>query len=122
VAIEDPEIRRAIELLEEVLDLRGRSGEETEARLARARSAMSALGVDPDVVSDLLYPPPPPDPADPAHLARLLRHRLEDLGYVPEDLRAPDLPALPREELARRIEQAIRAAAARAGEPGEPAG
>lgn len=123
MAIEDPEIRRAIEILEEVLELRGRSGKEVEARLARARAAMGALGVDPDVVTDLLYPPPPPEPADPAHLARLLRHRLEDLGYAPDELRPPNLQDLPREELDRKIEQAVRDAATRAARgPREPAG
>lgn len=123
MAIEDPEIGRAIATLEEVLELRGRSGEEVEARLARARAALGQMGVDPDVVSDLLYPPPPPEPADPALLARLLRQRLEDLGYAPDELRAPDLPDLSREELDRRIEAAIRNAAARAAPgPREPAG
>lgn len=122
VPIEDPEIRRAIEILEGVLELRGQSGEEVEARLVQARAAVGSLGVDPDLVTDLFYPPPPPEPADPAHLARLLRHRLEDLGYAPDELQPPDLPDLSRDELDRQIEQAIRAAAARAVRPREPAG
>jgi hypothetical protein len=112
---EDPEVRRAIEILEEVVALRGRSGTAVDAKLIQARAAMGALGVDPDVVTDLLYPPAAPEPADPAHLARLLRRRLEDLGYDPEALQPLDLPELGREELDRRIEQAIRDAAARAG-------
>ncbi len=111
----DPEIQRAIERLEEVVALRGRSGSEVEGKLARARAAMAALGVDPGVVTDILYPPPPPEPADPAHLARLLRQRLNDLGYSPDDLQAVELPELSREELDRRIEQAIRDAAQRVG-------
>jgi hypothetical protein len=120
---EDPEIRRAIEILEGVIELRGQRGEEVEARLAQARAAMGSLGVDPDVVTDLLYPPSPPEPAAPGHLARLLRQRLEDLGYVPDELRAPDLPELGREEIDRRIEQAIRDAAERAvPDSREPAG
>ncbi len=120
--IEDQEIRRAIEILEEVLELRGQSGDDVEARLAEARVAVGSLGVDPDLVTDLFYPPPPPDPADPAHLARLLRHRLEDLGYAPDEIQPPDLPDLSRDELDRRIEQAIRDAAARALRAREPAG
>jgi hypothetical protein len=115
---EDPEIRRAIEILEEVVALRGRSGAAVDAKLVQARAALGALGVDPDVVTDILYPPSAPEPADPAHLARLLRQRLDDLGYTPEDLQPPDLPELSREELDRRIEQAVREAAARAGRDG----
>jgi len=109
---EDPEIRRAIEMLEEVVALRGKSGADVEVRLAQIRAAMSTLGVDPDVVTDILYPPPPPEPADPAALLRLLRQRLDHLGYGPDELAAPDLPPLDRDELDRRIERAIRQASA----------
>jgi hypothetical protein len=116
---DDPEILRAIEILEEVVALRGKSGPGVAGKLAQARAAMAALGVDPDVVTDILYPPPPPEPIDPAQLHRLLRQRLHDLGYSPADLQGAAQPALEREELDRRIEQAIRDAAAAAAGGGE---
>jgi hypothetical protein len=105
---ESPEIQRAIEMLEEVVALRGRSGADVDLRLAQIRAAMRELGVDSDVVTDILYPPPLPEPADPALLPRLLRRRLDDLGYSADELSGPELTPLPREELDRRIEQAIR--------------
>jgi hypothetical protein len=111
MSTDDPEIHRAIELLEEVIASRGRRGADVESQLAQARAAMAALGVDPDVVTDILYPPPPAEPVGPAHLHRILRQRLDDLGYNPDDLEAAELPEVGREELDRRIEQAIREAA-----------
>jgi len=107
---ESPEIQRAIEMLEEVVALRGRSGADVDLRLAQIRAEMRELGVDPDVVTDILYPPPLPEPADPALLPRLLRRRLDDLGYSSDELSGLELTPLPREELDRRIERAIREA------------
>jgi len=107
---ESPEIQRAIEMLEEVVALRGRSGADVDLRLAQIRAEMRELGVDPDVVTDILYPPPLPEPADPALLPRLLRRRLDDLGYSADELSGLELTPLPREELDRRIERAIREA------------
>jgi len=74
---ESPEIQRAIEMLEEVVALRGRSGADVDLRLAQIRAEMRELGVDPDVVTDILYPPPLPEPADPALPPAPRRPRLQ---------------------------------------------
>jgi len=117
---EDPEIRRAIEFLEGVMARRGRSGSESDPQLEQARAAMARLGVDPGVVTDVLYPPPPPEPIDPAVLARTLRRHLADLGFAPDELQGPALPTLTREQLDRQVEQAVRNAAASASQHPPP--
>ncbi|HXO21161.1 MAG TPA: hypothetical protein VOA87_14700 [Thermoanaerobaculia bacterium] len=115
--LDDEGVRRAIELLGELMPARDGSVADLERKAAAAREALRALDVDPGLVDRILAPPPPARLADSSQqVMEEIWDRLADLGYTPATASPPTLPEISFEELERRVRQAIGEALAAYGE------